>query len=175
MGFDGRQSYEDKIVPVRKSLSGDSIPGLPSWEELTSIFLVRATSGEVYDRCKRDASYDERDRRLRFGKRNSIPDYVPAGKLQSAFACGTGRRIRRKVHEKLVRMAAKSQHATKPCRFCPFPQSNFLVINIRDLIWSADHQVAALRVIKERCPISASVSMMDLSVSGGFGLRDQIL
>jgi uroporphyrinogen decarboxylase len=45
-----------------------------------------------------------------------------------------------------------------------FPAIQLLVINIRDLIWSADHQVAALRVIKERCPISASVSMMDLSV-----------
>ncbi len=49
MGFDGRQSYKSwastaaspmrtRSCPSKKPI-GNSIPGLPSWEELTSIFL----------------------------------------------------------------------------------------------------------------------------------------
>ncbi|MDD4000513.1 MAG: uroporphyrinogen decarboxylase family protein [Bacilli bacterium] len=53
-----------------------------------------------------------------------------------------------------------------------FPVIQLLGINIKDLIYSVDYQVEAMQTIVDNCPISASVSMMDLSVEAeAFGSK----
>ncbi|NLH55227.1 MAG: hypothetical protein GX482_06965 [Acholeplasmataceae bacterium] len=76
MGFDGRQSYEDKIVPVEKAYR-ELHPRLAILGGIDVDFLVRATSGEVYDRCKRMLHMTKETGGYALGSGNSIPDYVP--------------------------------------------------------------------------------------------------
>ena len=45
-----------------------------------------------------------------------------------------------------------------------FPVIQLLGINIKELIYSVDNQVLAMQTIIKNCPVSAAVSMMDLSV-----------
>lgn len=76
MKFDGRQSYEDNIVPVEKAYE-DLYPRIAIIGGIDVDFLVRASSDEVYQRCK---NILEKSRNLggyALGSGNSIPDYIP--------------------------------------------------------------------------------------------------
>lgn len=45
-----------------------------------------------------------------------------------------------------------------------FPSVQLMDINVMDLINNSEHQAKGMKLIADKCPISASVSMMDLSV-----------
>lgn len=76
MKFDGRHSYEDKIIPVEKAY--DNLK-----EKIAVIggidvdFLARATKEEVYQRCYQMLKKVEKDGGYALGSGNSIPDYIP--------------------------------------------------------------------------------------------------
>lgn len=76
MRFDGRHSYEDKIVPVETA-----------YEQLhTRIavlggvdvdFLARRTPAEVYERCRNLIALTAKSGGYALGSGNSVPDYIP--------------------------------------------------------------------------------------------------
>ena len=56
-----------------------------------------------------------------------------------------------------------------------FPSAQLLGISVRELISSARNQADGMRAIAERCPVGASLNMMDLSVEAeAFGARIRV-
>jgi len=76
MKFDGRQSYEDNIVPVEKAYE-ELHPGLAVLGGIDVDFMARSTSDEVYHRCKRILEKTKNLGGYALGSGNSIPDYIP--------------------------------------------------------------------------------------------------
>lgn len=76
MKFDGRQSYEDKIVPVEKAYQ-ELHPRLAVLGGIDIDFLARASSDEVYARCKDMINMTKATGGYALGSGNSIPEYIP--------------------------------------------------------------------------------------------------
>ncbi len=76
MKFDGRQSYEDKIVPVEKAYD-ELHPRLAVIGGMDVDFLARATSKEVYERCSNMIKKTSKLGGYALGSGNSVPDYIP--------------------------------------------------------------------------------------------------
>jgi len=76
MKFDGRQSYEDKIVPVEKAYS-ELYPRLAVIGGIDMNFLVRSSSQEVTKRCQNMLKMAKDQGGYALGSGNSIPDFVP--------------------------------------------------------------------------------------------------
>ena len=76
MKFDGRHSYEDKIVPVEKAYA--ELRGkIAVIGGIDVDFLSRATPGEVYDRSRRLLEMTAATGGFALGSGNSIPDFIP--------------------------------------------------------------------------------------------------
>ena len=56
------------------------------------------------------------------------------------------------------------QHKEKTIPVLSFPSTQLLNISIQELISSPDMQAKGMEAIAQRCPIGASLNMMDLSV-----------
>ncbi len=76
MEFDGRHSYEDKIVPVEKAYS-DLYPNIAVLGGMDVDFLTRSSSQEVYKRCKEMINRSRENGGYALGSGNSVPDYIP--------------------------------------------------------------------------------------------------
>lgn len=76
MKFDGRQSYEDKIVPVEKAYD-ELHPKLAVIGGMDVNFLARASSEEVYNRCRKMIEKTKKSGGYALGSGNSVPDYIP--------------------------------------------------------------------------------------------------
>lgn len=76
MKFDGRQSYEDKIVPVEKAYE-ELYPKLAVLGGIDIDFLTRATPDEIYKRSKQMIERTKDRGGYAIGSGNSIPDYIP--------------------------------------------------------------------------------------------------
>jgi len=74
--FDGRQSYEDKIVPVEKAYD-ELYPRISVIGGIDVDFLARASSKEVYERCKKMINKSKKLGGYALGSGNSVPDYIP--------------------------------------------------------------------------------------------------
>lgn len=76
MKFDGRHSYEDKIVPVEKAYA--ELRGkIAVIGGIDVDFLSRATPGEVYNRSRRLLEMTAATGGFALGSGNSIPDFIP--------------------------------------------------------------------------------------------------
>jgi uroporphyrinogen decarboxylase len=75
MGFDGRHSYEDKIVPVEKAYEelSDKLAVLGG---IDVNFLAQASSDEVYERCRNIVNNSRDKGGYALGSGNSVPDYI---------------------------------------------------------------------------------------------------
>lgn len=76
MQFDGRQSYEDKIVPVETAYD-NLYPRLAVLGGIDMSFLVRKSPEEVYERTKAMIAKTKNKGGYAVGSGNSIPDFVP--------------------------------------------------------------------------------------------------
>lgn len=56
------------------------------------------------------------------------------------------------------------EHKAQTLPILSFPSTQLLGITVNELIASADAQAQGMRAIAERCPVAASLNMMDLSV-----------
>lgn len=75
MKFDGRHSYEDKIMPVEKAY--DLLhPRLAVLGGMDIDFLARKSEDEIYDRCKKILLKTRNTGGYAIGSGNSIPDYI---------------------------------------------------------------------------------------------------
>ncbi|NLD26189.1 MAG: hypothetical protein GX661_02385, partial [Acholeplasmataceae bacterium] len=72
--FDGRQSYEDKIVPVEKAYD-ELFPKIAVIGGIDVDFLARASSEEVYERCCKMLEKTQ-NTGYALGSGNSVPDYI---------------------------------------------------------------------------------------------------
>ncbi len=75
MKFDGRHSYEDKIVPVEKAYQ-ELNPRLAIMGGIDVDFLARASKEQVYDRCKKILIQTKTKGGYALGSGNSVPDYI---------------------------------------------------------------------------------------------------
>lgn len=64
--------------------------------------------------------------------------------------------------KKIIETLIQNKEKTVPV--LSFPSTKLLGINVRELISSSDNQANGMKAIAERCPIGASLNMMDLSV-----------
>jgi uroporphyrinogen decarboxylase len=74
LNFDGRQSYEDKIVPVEKAYD-ELFPKIAVIGGIDVDFLARASSAEVYERCRKMLEKTQ-NTGYALGSGNSVPDYI---------------------------------------------------------------------------------------------------
>lgn len=76
MHFDGRHSYEDKIVPVETAYAQlhERIAVLGG---VDVDFLARKTPEEVYARCRNLIALSAKGGGYALGSGNSVPDYIP--------------------------------------------------------------------------------------------------
>ena len=64
------------------------------------------------------------------------------------------------------------EHKDKTVPILSFPSTQLLGISVKELIASADMQVKGMKAIAEKCPVGASLNMMDLSVEAeAFGAK----
>lgn len=76
MHFDGRHSYEDKIVPVEAAYS--ALHGhIAVLGGVDVDFLARKSPNEVYERCRNLIALSAGTGGYALGSGNSVPDYVP--------------------------------------------------------------------------------------------------
>ena len=76
MAFDGRHSYEDKILPVETAYRQLN-PRIAVLGGIDVDFLARASVDEVYTRCKAMLRASARAGGYALGSGNSVPDYIP--------------------------------------------------------------------------------------------------
>ncbi|MDD4000512.1 MAG: uroporphyrinogen decarboxylase family protein [Bacilli bacterium] len=76
MKFDGRQSYEDKIVRVEKAYQ-ELHPRIAVLGGIDIDFLARSSSEEVYQRFKKMIEMTKATGGYALGSGNSIPEYIP--------------------------------------------------------------------------------------------------
>lgn len=74
--FDGRHSYEDKIIKVEDAYK-DLNTRIAVLGGMDVDFLARSTPDEVYTRCKNMLMMSEESGGYALGSGNSVPDYVP--------------------------------------------------------------------------------------------------
>jgi uroporphyrinogen decarboxylase len=76
MGYDGRHSYEDAIMPVEEAYEryGDRIAILGG---IDVDFICRSNPAEVYQRAKRMLARASSRGSYALGTGNSVPEYVP--------------------------------------------------------------------------------------------------
>ncbi len=73
--FDGRHSYEDNIIPVEKAY--DQLHNrIAVLGGMDVDFLARATSEQIYNRCKQMLQKSKTQGGYALGSGNSIPDYI---------------------------------------------------------------------------------------------------
>lgn len=67
------------------------------------------------------------------------------------------------------------QHKDKTVPILSFPSAQLLGISVRELISSAEMQARGMEAIASRCPVGASLNMMDLSVEAeAFGAKIRV-
>jgi uroporphyrinogen decarboxylase len=76
IGFDGRHSYQDGIVPVEKAYE-DFNGRIAVLGGMDVGFLAMATEEEVYIRCKAMLEKTRARGGYALGSGNSVPDYIP--------------------------------------------------------------------------------------------------
>lgn len=64
--------------------------------------------------------------------------------------------------KKIVKTFLENKEKTVPV--LSFPSTQLLGINVNELIGNSDRQVEGMKAIVDRCPVGASLNMMDLSV-----------
>ena len=76
LGYDGKHSYEDNILPVEEAYE--------AWHSQIAIlggidldFLIRSTPEEIRTRCRRMIERTRRDGGWALGTGNSVPEYIP--------------------------------------------------------------------------------------------------
>ena len=74
--FDGRHSYEDKIVPIERAY-GELAGRIAVIGGLDVDFLTRASSTQVYERSRNMLLLTKESGGYALGSGNSIPDYIP--------------------------------------------------------------------------------------------------
>ena len=86
IGFDGKHSNEDLILPVeeayRRYHKNIAILG-----GIDVDFLIRATPSEVEDRCKKMLKLSEKDGAYALGTGNSVANYVPLKNYFTLLKC----------------------------------------------------------------------------------------
>ncbi len=80
MQYDGKHSYEDKIIPVEQAYErwGGRIAILGG---IDMDFLIRSSSADIQKRCLNMLALAENKGGYALGSGNSIPEYVPAEKF----------------------------------------------------------------------------------------------
>lgn len=64
------------------------------------------------------------------------------------------------------------QNKRKTIPILSFPAAKLLGVSVKELVFSSDYQAKAMKIISEKCPVGASLSMMDLSVEAeAFGAK----
>jgi uroporphyrinogen decarboxylase len=76
MAFDGRHSYEDKIVCVETAYS-ELYPRIAVMGGIDVDFLARSSADEVYRRCRSMLTQSASKGGYALGSGNSVPDYIP--------------------------------------------------------------------------------------------------
>ena len=72
--------------------------------------------------------------------------------------------------KRIVEQMLKHKERTVP--ILSFPSTQLLGIGVNELIASSDKQVAGMKAIVAKCPVGASLNMMDLSVEAeAFGAK----
>ena len=68
-----------------------------------------------------------------------------------------------------------SQHKERTIPILSFPSAQLLGVSVKELVTSSDCQQKGMQAIADRCPIGASLHMMDLSVEAeAFGAQIRI-
>ena len=76
MKFDGRHSYEDKIIKVEKAYE-DLYPDIAVMGGIDVDFLARSNPYDIYKRCKNIILASKDKGGYALGSGNSVPDYIP--------------------------------------------------------------------------------------------------
>ncbi len=67
------------------------------------------------------------------------------------------------------------ENKNRPIPILSFPATSLLGISVEDLIFSSENQAKGMKAIADRCPVGASLNMMDLSVEAeAFGAKIKV-